>query len=356
MNTDSSSKGFFGKLFSRKKPADTHDAGQPPVSPPANNLPSNTHPDVPGKKDSKATFLQRLRSSLKKTHDVLVTPVDELILGRKQIDVETYEGIEEILVLSDVGPATSARLIAAVQSRLRHGEATRPDLIKQYLKEEMLKILSGRQQSLDISAAKPFVVMAIGVNGAGKTTTIAKLAGQFRAQGRKVMLAAADTFRAAGIEQLEIWAERSGCEVIKQKKGTDPSAVVFDAIHAAKARNADLLIVDTAGRLHTKVNLMEELKKIKRIMSREYPGAPHETLLVLDATTGQNAISQAKQFKEALGYTGIVLTKLDGSAKGGVIVGICDELKIPIRAIGIGEQMDDLREFNAQEFVDALFE
>ena len=301
-------------------------------------------------------FFQRLKSSLRKTHEILVTPVDELILGRKKIDEDTFEGLEEILLTSDVGPQTALSLIQKVQKKAGYGEYDKKNVLREYLKEEILAILAERQDPLDISQSQPFVIMVIGVNGSGKTTTIAKLAHQMHSQGKKVLLAAADTFRAAGIEQLEIWGERVGCEMIKQKKGSDPSAVAYDAIHAALARNVDVLIVDTAGRLHTKVSLMEELKKIKRIMGREYPGSPHEVLLVLDSTTGQNAIAQAAMFKKTLGYTGIVLTKLDGSAKGGVIVGISNELKIPIRFIGIGEKMEDLREFNAQEFVEALFE
>jgi fused signal recognition particle receptor len=197
--------------------------------------------------------------------------------------------------------------------------------------------------------------MVLGVNGAGKTTTLGKIAHQYSAQGKKILIGAADTFRAAAVEQLEIWAQRAGADLIKQSKGSDPSAVAFDTVHAAKARNADLVFIDTAGRLHTKVNLMEELKKLKRIVNRECPGAPHEILLVLDATTGQNAISQANLFHEAVGVTGIALTKLDGTAKGGIIIGITEEFRIPIRYIGVGEGMDDLREFNADEFVQALF-
>lgn len=359
MTNEQESKGFFSKFSFRKKSNEDHDVGKAhDASQQTGDHGADSAKELPesDQEVAKPGFLQRLRSSLKKTHDILVTPVDELVLGRKRIDEDTYESLEEILVLSDVGTETSSKLIERVQARLRHGEAGRTDLIKQYLKEEMLDILAHKQEPLDISGARPYVIMVIGVNGSGKTTTIAKLAHQFSVQGKQVLLAAADTFRAAGIEQLEIWAERAGCEIIKQKKGTDPSAVAFDAIHAAKARHADLLIIDTAGRLHTKVNLMEELKKVKRIIGREYPGAPQEILLVLDATTGQNAISQAKMFKDALGYTGIVLTKLDGSAKGGVIVGICNELQVPIRSIGIGERMDDLRAFDAREFVDALFE
>ena len=340
MNNESKSKGFFSRFSFRKRPSEPED-----------NKPGTEEKE----KKEKRGFFQRLRSSLKKTHEVLVTPVDELILGRKRIDEDTFESLEEILITSDVGPQTALNLISRVQERIKHGEYNKTNLIREYLKEEIFKILSARQEPLDVSQARPFVIMVIGVNGSGKTTTIAKLANQLKSQGKRVLLAAADTFRAAGIEQLEIWGNRAGCEVIKQKKGADPSAVAYDAIHAARARGFDVLIVDTAGRLHTKVNLMEELKKIKRIMGREYPGAPQETLLVLDATTGQNAISQAKMFKESLGYTGIALTKLDGSAKGGVIVGISEELRVPIRWIGIGEKMDDLREFNAQDFVEALF-
>ncbi|HJX30344.1 MAG TPA: signal recognition particle-docking protein FtsY [Thermodesulfobacteriota bacterium] len=340
MDNDSKSKGFWGRFSCEKKENNAEE--------------NNKNHDQAGQE--KVGFFQRLKSSLRKTHEILVTPVDELILGRKKIDEDTFEGLEEILLASDVGPQTALSLIQKVQKKVGYGEYDKKNLLREYLKEEILAILAERQDPLDISQSQPFVIMVIGVNGSGKTTTIAKLAHQMHSQGKKVLLAAADTFRAAGIEQLEIWGERVGCEMIKHKKGSDPSAVAYDAIHAALARNVDVLIVDTAGRLHTKVNLMEEIKKIKRIMGREYPGSPHEVLLVLDSTTGQNAIAQATMFKEALGYTGIVLTKLDGSAKGGVIVGISNELKIPIRFIGIGEKMEDLREFNAQEFVEALFE
>ena len=339
MDKESNSKGLWSRFSFGKK---ENNAGE--------NNKNNDQVEKEG-----IGFFQRLKSSLRKTHEILVTPVDELILGRKKIDEDTFEGLEEILLTSDVGPQTALTLIQKVQKRVGYGEYDKKNILREYLKEEILAILAERQKPLDISQSQPFVIMVIGVNGSGKTTTIAKLAHQMHSQGKKVLLAAADTFRAAGIEQLEIWGERVGCEMIKQKKGSDPSAVAYDAIHAALARSVDVLIVDTAGRLHTKVNLMEELKKIKRIMGREYPGSPHEVLLVLDSTTGQNAISQAMMFKEALGYTGIVLTKLDGSAKGGVIVGISNELKIPIRFIGIGETMEDLREFNAQEFIEALF-
>ncbi len=359
MGNHSKPKGFLGRFSSSKKDKGRQREESPGQSLVASNQPSTaygqTQEQSQEQPEKKHGFFKRLRASLKKTHDVLVTPIDELVLGRKSIDEDTFESLEEILILSDVGPRTTTTLLEGVQERLSHGQGNKPNLIRQYLKEEIYDILSAQQKPLDTSTDKPFVIMVIGVNGSGKTTTIAKLANHLKTHDKDVLLAAADTFRAAGIEQLEIWAERTGCDIIKHKKGSDPSAVAFDAVHAARARGTDVLIIDTAGRLHTKVNLMEELKKSKRIMGREYPGAPHETLLVLDATTGQNAISQAKMFKEALGLTGIVLTKLDGSAKGGVIVGICDELRVPIRCIGIGEKMDDLREFNAQDFVEALF-
>jgi len=345
MGKESENKGFFGRLFGRSAPELVE----------AKDKADRDSHQTEGEREKKG-FFQRLKDSLKKTHEILVTPVDELILGRKKLDEDTFESLEEILITSDVGPKTALSLIKKVQERVGYGEYNKTNLLRVYLKEEILKILSARQELLNFSSIKPFVIMVIGVNGSGKTTTIAKLAYQLQSQGKSVLLAAADTFRAAGIEQLEVWAKRLGCEMVKQKKGADPSAVAYDAIHAALARKVDVLIVDTAGRLHTKVNLMEELKKIKRIMGREYQGAPQEILLVLDSTTGQNAIAQTRMFQEAVGCTGIVLTKLDGSAKGGVIVGISNEFKIPIRFIGIGEKMEDLREFNAQEFVEALFE
>jgi fused signal recognition particle receptor len=240
---------------------------------------------------------------------------------------------------------------------LKRGELQEPDKVKEFIKQEILRILKLGEKPLliNFSQTKPFVFMVVGVNGVGKTTTIGKIAHQYSSHGKKVLIGAADTFRAAAVEQLEIWAKRVGADFVKQSKGSDPSAVAFDSIHAAKGRGIDLIFIDTAGRLHTKVNLMEELKKVKRIIGRECQGAPHEILLVLDATTGQNAISQAKLFNEAIGVTGIAITKLDGTAKGGIIVGITEELNIPIRYIGVGEAIDDLREFNATEFVQALF-
>ncbi len=302
-------------------------------------------------------FFEKLKKGLAKTHQGFVEKIDRLLLGKKTIDQDLLEAFEAILFEADLGVKTTHQLIEGVQQSLKRGDLQNPEKIKEFLKQEILTILKKGEKPLtiDFSQVKPFVVMVVGVNGGGKTTTIGKIAYQYSSQGKKVLIGAADTFRPAAVEQIEIWAKRAKADLIKQSKGSDPSAVAFDSIHAAKAREVDLVFIDTAGRLHTKVNLMEELKKIKRIVGRECPGAPHEVLLVLDATTGQNAISQAKLFNEAIGVTGIVLTKLDGTAKGGIIVGITEELKIPIRYVGVGEDLDDLREFNATEFVQALF-
>jgi len=303
------------------------------------------------------TFLEKLKAGLSKTHQGFAEKIDQLILGKKSIDQDLLDELEGLLFSADLGVRTSSQLIEGVQKGLKRGELDEPEKVKDFIKQEIFQILKSGENplSIDFSQTKPFLFMVVGVNGVGKTTTIAKIAYQYSSQGKKVFIGAADTFRAAAVEQLEVWAKRVGADLIKQSRGSDPSAVAFDSIHAAKARNIDLVFIDTAGRLHTKVNLMEEMKKGKRIITKECPGAPHEVLLVLDATTGQNAISQAKLFNEAIGVTGIAITKLDGTAKGGIIVGITDELKIPIRYIGVGEGMDDLREFNASEFVQALF-
>ena len=302
-------------------------------------------------------FFDKLKKGLSKTHQGFVEKIDRLFLGKKTIDGDLINELEGLLFSADLGVKTSSQLIGAVQQGLKRGDLQEPEKVKDFIKQEIFRILKSGENplSIDLSRTKPFIFMVVGVNGVGKTTTIAKIAHQYSSQGKKLLIGAGDTFRAAAVEQLEIWANRVGADFIKQSKGTDPSAVAFDSIHAAKARNIDLVFIDTAGRIHTKVNLMEELKKVKRIIGRECPGAPHEILLVLDATTGQNAISQAKLFNEAIGVTGIALTKLDGTAKGGIIVGITEELKIPIRYIGVGEAIDDLREFKADEFVEALF-
>ena len=300
-------------------------------------------------------FFERLKSGLTKTHENLIGRIDTLLQGKKQIDADTLEELEEILITADIGVATAVELIRILEQRLKRNELQDAGVLKRVLKEELLNRLSRQCAPLEMGAYSPYVIMVIGVNGVGKTTTIGKLACRFTAQGKKVLLAAGDTFRAAAAEQLEIWGERAGADVIRHQEGSDPSAVVFDACRAALARNYDILMIDTAGRLHTKVNLMEEMKKIHRILGREIPGAPHETLLVLDAATGQNALAQAKLFKEAAGVTGVALTKLDGTAKGGIVVAVTNEYKIPVRFIGVGESAEDLREFDPAQFVEALF-
>jgi len=307
-------------------------------------------------KEEKKGLFGRLREKLSKTRNTLVSGIDRVLSGAKEIDEELLEELEEILITSDLGVKTTYQLIENAKNRLKTSGAISPQVLKEFIQEEIFKFLKIDTPPLDVSKAKPFIIMVIGVNGVGKTTTIGKMAHKFKEDGKRPLLVAADTFRAAAIEQLEIWGNRVGADVIKQKSGADPAAVAFDAIKAAKSRNMDVVIIDTAGRLHTKIGLMEELKKMKRVIAKEIVDAPHEVLLVLDATTGQNAISQAKLFNEALDVTGIVLTKLDGTAKGGIVAGICYEFNIPIRYIGMGERLDDLREFDAQEFVSALFE
>ncbi|PKN34807.1 MAG: signal recognition particle-docking protein FtsY [Deltaproteobacteria bacterium HGW-Deltaproteobacteria-19] len=302
-------------------------------------------------------FFDKLKSGLEKTKKLLLTDVDDLILGAKVIDQKLYDDIEEALIMADVGPTFAHELIERMQEQVKRKQLTQPELLKKVLRESMEEILvSGGIPPVSAPAGSSLVIMVIGVNGTGKTTTIGKLARAYKDEGKEVLLVAADTFRAAAIEQLEVWANRTGSPLVKQQAGADPSAVVFDAMKAASSGKQPIVIIDTAGRLHTKVNLMEELKKMKRIMGRELPGAPHETYLVLDATTGQNAVSQARLFHDEIGISGIILTKLDGTAKGGVVIHIARELKIPIRYIGVGEGLDDLRPFDAAEFVEALFD
>jgi|YNPBryantNP2012_1023418.scaffolds.fasta_scaffold00025_60 fused signal recognition particle receptor len=299
-------------------------------------------------------FVDRLRVRLARTQAQFIGRIDRLLLKRKSLDSGMLEDLEEILVEADLGLKTTRALLEELEKGLSDGGVEGGDLVG-FLKTRILGVLSVPCEPMDVGRDKPFVIMVVGVNGVGKTTTIGKLAGKFVRQGRKVMLVAADTFRAAAIEQLEIWSHRTGSDFVRHKAGADPGGVVFDAMRAAEARGTDVVMVDTAGRLHTKTNLMEELKKIKRVMQKQRSDAPHEVLLVVDATTGQNAIQQARVFHEALGVTGVVLTKLDGSAKGGVIVGIAHELQIPVRYIGIGEKEEDLAEFEPLEFVEALF-
>ena len=301
-------------------------------------------------------LFERLKVGLDKTRQILLMDVNDVLLGKKVIDQELFDELEELLIAADVGPLYTAQLLEKMRDQVKRKELSNPEALKKIMRETMTETLRKSDAPFTIPSDGLFTIMVVGVNGTGKTTTIGKLAHLFREEGMTVTLAAADTFRAAAIEQLAVWSERAGVHLVKQNINADPSAVVFDAIQAAKRRPGGVLIVDTAGRLHTKVNLMEELKKMKRIMSREVTGAPHEMLLVLDATTGQNAISQAKVFREEAGVTGIILTKLDGTAKGGVVLRIAGELNIPIRYIGIGEGIDDLRRFNSEEFVAALFD
>jgi fused signal recognition particle receptor len=307
------------------------------------------------KSEEGRSFFSRLKKGLTKTQKILTMRVDDLVLGKTLIDEPLLEELEEILILADVGVHTTQYLMERIRARVKWKETEDPTRIRYYLKDEVAAILKPQESPLVLPKGQPFVIMVVGVNGTGKTTTIAKLGYQLKQNGKNVVLAAADTFRAGAIEQLEVWAARVDCDIIRQKSRSDPSAVAFDAVRALQARDMDVLLIDTAGRLHTKVNLMEELKKIRRVVGREMPGAPHETLLVMDATTGQNGIAQAKIFLEAVEVTGIALTKLDGTSKGGVIIPVSHELKIPLRYIGIGEKIDDLRVFSAQAFVDALF-
>lgn len=302
----------------------------------------------------KTSFFERLKKGLSKTRKILSTDIDELFTGKREIDDSLLEELEELLITSDIGVQTSMDLIQKISKK--SSKISDASQLKNALKEELFLLLNLQtpKQTPEAHYTKPKVIMVIGINGVGKTTTIGKLAAKFNSEGKKVLIAAADTFRAAAIEQLVIWADRANAQIVKHRDNADPASVVYDSVEAAIARDMDIVLVDTAGRLHTKVNLMEELKKIKRIISKKLAGAPHEILLVLDATTGQNALSQAKLFNDALGVTGIALTKLDGSAKGGIVVSICNTLKIPLKYIGIGENIDDLQDFNSKEFVDAL--
>ena len=299
-------------------------------------------------------FFDKLKDGLKKTRDNITHRIDQILVSMGKIDEELFEELEEVLITSDVGVDTTLRIVQDLKDRVKKEKVTNAMEVKGLLKDEIALLLGSDKATLKLDT-KPSVIVVIGVNGVGKTTSIGKICHVLKEQGKKVIMAAGDTFRAAAIDQLEIWAKRAGVDIIRHTEGADPSAVIFDAIAAAKARNFDVIVCDTAGRLHTKKNLMEELKKIFRIIQRELPGADVETLLVLDATTGQNAVSQAKNFTEASGVTGLVLTKLDGTAKGGIVVSIKSELDIPVKFIGVGEHIDDLQPFNPKDFVEALF-
>ncbi|MCI8866846.1 MAG: signal recognition particle-docking protein FtsY [Anaerotignum sp.] len=324
--------------------------GPEPVRPDEPEDREKAEPDPEPKKG----FFARLKEGLDKTRRNIMDGVDSVLGSFTKIDEDLFEELEEALIMADLGVQTTMEIVNRLRNRVKKEHATDPSLVKGMLIEEITEMLSeGAEEEENLPA--PTVMLVIGVNGVGKTTTIGKLAHSFKKDGKAVLLAAADTFRAAAIDQLEIWGERAGIEVIKHEENSDPAAVVFDAVHAARNKKADLLICDTAGRLHNKKNLMEELRKIARVIEREYPDANREVYLVLDATTGQNALQQARLFQEVADITGIILTKLDGTAKGGIVVAIKSELKIPVRYIGVGEGIDDLQKFNAADFAKALF-
>ena len=301
-----------------------------------------------------AGFFSKLKDKLTKTREGFVDKVEQIFSRAGKIDEELYEELEDILIQADVGVNTSLELVEKLRQAVKERKLSDPEMLREVMQEQIREIL-GEQSSLNFAPSGPTVYLIVGVNGVGKTTTIGKLAKNLQNQNKSVLLAAGDTFRAAAIDQLEIWGQRVGVDVIKQAEGADPAAVAFDAVKAAKSRKIDVLLIDTAGRLHNKINLMKELSKIKKVIEREIEGAPHEVLLVLDATTGQNALQQVKLFQEAADVTGIVLTKLDGTAKGGVILGIQNESQIPVKLIGVGETADDLKPFDPEEFAQALF-
>ncbi|HKF29061.1 MAG TPA: signal recognition particle-docking protein FtsY [Candidatus Binataceae bacterium] len=327
------------------------------AAPPISERPTGTDevaaaPEV-GERGPAAKAPVRIGIGLRKTRENFLARIRAAITGSKKTE-ELYEGLEEALIAADVGVEASLKIVEAV--RIQLGNDSRPEVVRDALKAEIARILEAATRAPADAGDAPLVIMMVGVNGVGKTTTVAKLAARLKAERGDVIVAAADTFRAAAIEQLQVWCDRAGVDMIKQSQGSDPAAVAFDAVKAAVARRARSVVIDTAGRLQTKVNLMEELKKIARVAGRELPGAPHETWLVLDANTGQNALSQAKIFGDAVPLTGVVLAKLDSTAKGGVVIAIAERLKVPVRFVGLGEEIDDLREFDAHEFVDALFE
>lgn len=307
-------------------------------------------------KEKKSGFLQRMKDAVSRTRENLSDRIEEIVAFNKEIDANTLDDLETTLIAADLGTSTTHEVLEALRERATHKQIDNVEELKRLLKEQIAGILNGATNVPTRRVDGPEVILIVGVNGTGKTTTIGKLANLLRSQGKSVLLCASDTFRAAAIEQLEVWGSRTGVEVIKTKPGGDPSAVLFDSLTAAKTRGTDYVIVDTAGRLHTKQNLMAELEKMRRTAQKVIPDSPHETLLVMDATTGQNGLQQARQFTQSAGVTGIVLTKLDGTAKGGVVVAISRELRLPVRYVGVGEQAGDLLPFDPQSFVDSLFE
>jgi len=364
--------------FTKKKKADRDESlgtgGIPPAAQkdaehvaaqniPEADIPLNeaaSAPVVPAEpeqpQENQRGLFRRLQERLAKTRNSFVSRVDDLFLGKKEIDAELLDELEEILITADLGVNTTLDLLEEIRNRVSRQELKDPQALKLALKERIFAFFAGYEDAaMQVPESGPFVMMVVGVNGVGKTTTIGKIAHKFIRSGRRVLLVGADTFRAAAIDQLRVWGKRVGAEVVAKEQGADPSAVIYDGLDYAAARDFDVIIIDTAGRLHTKVNLMEELKKIKRVINKKVAGAPHEIMLILDATTGQNSISQARLFNEAVGLTGLTLTKLDGTAKGGIVVNISHDFQIPIRFIGIGEKLEDLRDFDPREFIEALF-
>lgn len=301
------------------------------------------------------SFFNKLKEGLAKTKGAIDNRINNVFANFRKVDEELLEELEEALILSDVGPTAATNIIERLRLAIKRNKIEDADLVKEELRKEIAATLNSNDNELKLETT-PSVILVVGVNGAGKTTSIGKMAANFKAEGKKVLVAAADTFRAAAIEQLEVWVERAGVDILKRPEGSDPASVVFDAARKAKEENYDILIVDTAGRLHTKKNLMDELNKIQRIVDKELAECSQEILIVLDGTTGQNALIQAKEFSEVTKITGIILTKLDGTAKGGVVIGICDDLKIPVKYIGVGEKIDDLQRFNSEDFVKAILD
>ena len=331
-----------------------HEMARIPAEQPVTEPPPDSEPADDDKKET--NWFNRLKKGLAKTRDNFVGQISGLLRVGRKIDEELMEEIEEILIQADVGVNTTMTLMDNVRQTVKEKGLKDSSELEAVLKQEMIKVLGETDEYINVEGHQPYTILVLGINGAGKTTTIGKLAHRFRSEGKRVLVAAGDTFRAAAADQLAIWCDRAGVEFIRSSDGSDPASVVFDAIQSAKSRRVDVLIVDTAGRLHTKKPLMDELSKIGRVMGRELPGAPHEVLLVLDGVAGQNAIMQAKIFNEAVPVTGVVVTKLDGTAKGGIVIAVKAEIGAPVKLIGIGEKLDDLRDFVARDFVEALFE
>ena len=342
----------------RARPALAREAAEPAPKPsPAapEREPAQVIP-FPAARPEKVRKGAALAPGLARTRGGFIARLGEIFAGKKEIDPAVVDDIEKVLLTADIGVRTSQKLLEEIRSSLSRKELADPDAVWAFLRRRATEMLSLPAPAIDFASARPFVLLIIGVNGSGKTTTIGKLASRLAADGKKVLLAAGDTFRAAAVEQLDVWAKRSSTTIVRGKENADPSSVIFDGVKRAATEGFDVAIADTAGRLHTKTDLMQELQKVRRVVGKASPGAPHETWLVIDSTSGQNAIAQAQIFTEAMAVSGIVLTKLDGTAKGGVILGIADQLKIPVRYIGVGEKVEDLRPFDAEEFVDALFE